>query len=229
MYGNSCLATYVVPYLSGWCWLLTYFPLPRLNTRRFVHGKGTDREEATIPTFVMVAHSFPRPRSQLPSREREVQFEDLEEQKVSVAPDSEKVSLFGYMSICARDLGSSDCHFRYPSMWKPGRAPRPTRRSLPLIDSRLVILPVYVLTVILANRAIQSFITGIPLYTTHWGTCILAFVDLSSHSLWATLTNKPSTTQNLDLLIQDIFCSLFYPPRICDTYSAFSPSLSYTN
>jgi len=71
LFANSCLAT--------------------LNTRRFVHGRGTDREEATIPTFVMVAHTLPRPRSQLPTREREVQFEDVEEQKVSVAPDSEKI------------------------------------------------------------------------------------------------------------------------------------------
>jgi hypothetical protein len=69
-------------------------PLPRLNTRRFVQGKGTDREEGTIPTFLMVAHTLPRPRSEYP--QREVQFEDeqeqdVEEQKVSVAPDSDKV------------------------------------------------------------------------------------------------------------------------------------------
>ena len=67
-------------------------PLPRLNTRRFVQGKGTDREEMTIPTFVMVAHTLPRPHSEYP--QREVQFEDeqdVEEQKVSVAPDSDKV------------------------------------------------------------------------------------------------------------------------------------------
>jgi len=74
LYANSCLAL--------------------LNTRRFVHGKGTDREEATIPTFVMVAHTLPGPgpRSQFVPREREVQFEeDTEEQKVSVAPDSDKI------------------------------------------------------------------------------------------------------------------------------------------
>jgi len=120
----------------------------------------------------MVAHTLPRPRSQFLSREREVEFEDVEEQKVSVAPDSEKVSLFGYMSFSARNLDSSDCHFRYPSMWKPGRAPRPTRRSLaPLIDLRLVLLPVYLLTVILANRAVHSFITEFPCipYISHTG------------------------------------------------------------
>jgi len=30
-----------------------------LNTRRFVHGRGTDHEEATIPTFLMVANTLP--------------------------------------------------------------------------------------------------------------------------------------------------------------------------
>jgi len=59
--------------------------------RRFVQGRGTDREEATIPTFVMVAHTIQRPRSQF--LHREVQFEDdMEEQKISVAPDSDKVA-----------------------------------------------------------------------------------------------------------------------------------------
>jgi len=70
LYANSCLAT--------------------LNTRRFVHGRGTDREDVTIPTFVMVAHTLPRVRSAYP--QREVQFDDdLEEQKVSVAPESDKI------------------------------------------------------------------------------------------------------------------------------------------
>jgi hypothetical protein len=32
-----------------------------LNTRRFVHGRGTDHEEATIPTFLMVANTLPAP------------------------------------------------------------------------------------------------------------------------------------------------------------------------
>jgi hypothetical protein len=59
--------------------------------RRFVHGRGTDREEATIPTFVMVPHTIQRPRSLfLP---REIQSEDdVEQQKISVAPDSDKVA-----------------------------------------------------------------------------------------------------------------------------------------
>jgi len=70
LYANSCLAT--------------------LNMRRFVHGRGTDREEATIPTFVMVAHTIQGPRSQF-----QVQFEDdVEEQKISVAPDSDKIPQF---------------------------------------------------------------------------------------------------------------------------------------
>ncbi|KAH9999633.1 hypothetical protein BJV74DRAFT_162596 [Russula compacta] len=72
LYANSCLAT--------------------LNTRRFVHGRGTDREEATIPTFVMVAHTLPHSVYPQQQREREVQFEeDVEQQKVSVAPDSDKI------------------------------------------------------------------------------------------------------------------------------------------
>ncbi|KAH9984962.1 hypothetical protein BJV77DRAFT_1071690 [Russula vinacea] len=77
LYANSCLAT--------------------LNTRRFVHGRGTDREEATIPTFVMVANTIHRPRPQHQYPERDLEREELDEedsedqQKVSVAPDSDKV------------------------------------------------------------------------------------------------------------------------------------------
>jgi hypothetical protein len=77
LYANSCLAT--------------------LNTRRFVHGRGTDREEATIPTFVMVANSIHRPRPQYQYPERDLEREELDEedsedqQKVSVAPDSDKI------------------------------------------------------------------------------------------------------------------------------------------
>jgi len=74
LYANSCLAT--------------------LNTRRFVHGRGTDREEKTIPTFVMVANTIHRPRSQYPQRdlERDGDDDDSEDhQKVSVAPDSDKI------------------------------------------------------------------------------------------------------------------------------------------
>ncbi|KAH8989100.1 hypothetical protein EDB92DRAFT_1817259 [Lactarius akahatsu] len=32
-----------------------------LNTRRFIQGRGTDREEPTIPTFLMVANTLPAP------------------------------------------------------------------------------------------------------------------------------------------------------------------------
>lgn len=64
----------------------------RLNTRRFVHGRGTDREEATIPTFVMVANTIHRARLQCPQRDLEGQDDDsVEQQKVSVAPESDKV------------------------------------------------------------------------------------------------------------------------------------------
>jgi hypothetical protein len=41
LFANSCVAT--------------------LNTRRFIHGRGTDHEEATIPTFLMVANTLPPP------------------------------------------------------------------------------------------------------------------------------------------------------------------------
>jgi len=72
LYANSCVAT--------------------LNTRRFVHGRGTDREEATIPTFVMVANTIHRARLQCPQRDLEGQDDDsVEQQKVSVAPESDKV------------------------------------------------------------------------------------------------------------------------------------------
>ena len=63
----------------------------RLNTRRFVHGRGTDHEEATIPTFLMVANTFTRPRSMHPQREAQLQLGVQQQQKVSVASDSDKV------------------------------------------------------------------------------------------------------------------------------------------
>ncbi|KAN0118517.1 hypothetical protein V8E52_004940 [Russula decolorans] len=80
LYANSCLAT--------------------LNMRRFVHGRGTDREEATIPTFVMVANTIHRARPQYSQRDLErmeqPECEDdsddsVDRQKVSVAPDSDKI------------------------------------------------------------------------------------------------------------------------------------------
>lgn len=75
---------------------------PRLNTRRFVQGRGTDREEATIPTFVMVANTIQRARPQYSQRDLErmeqppcLDYSDdgdsVERQKVSVAPDSDQV------------------------------------------------------------------------------------------------------------------------------------------
>jgi hypothetical protein len=69
--------------------------------RRFVHGRGTDREEATIPTFVMVANTIHRTRPQYSQRDLErmaqPECEDdsddsVDRQKVSVAPDSDKVN-----------------------------------------------------------------------------------------------------------------------------------------
>jgi len=80
LYANSCLAT--------------------LNTRRFVQGRGTDREEVTIPTFVMVNNTVNRQRPQYSPRDlerlRQPEFEDdsddsIIQQKVSVAPDSDKI------------------------------------------------------------------------------------------------------------------------------------------
>ena len=73
--------------------------------RRFVHGRGTDREEATIPTFVMVANTIHRARTQYSQRDLErMEQQRMEQpmceadsdisvdlQKVSVAPDSDKV------------------------------------------------------------------------------------------------------------------------------------------
>jgi len=69
--------------------------------RRFVHGRGTDREEVTIPTFVMVANTIHHARPQYSQRDLErmgqPEFEDdsdysVDRQKVSVAPDSDQVS-----------------------------------------------------------------------------------------------------------------------------------------
>jgi hypothetical protein len=80
LYANSCLAT--------------------LNTRRFVRGRGTDREEMTIPTFVMVAKTIHRSPEQYSQRDlermEEPECEDdsddsVDRQKVSVAPDSDKI------------------------------------------------------------------------------------------------------------------------------------------
>jgi hypothetical protein len=66
-------------------------PDVRLNTRRFVHGKGTDHEQATIPTFLMVSNTFTRPRAMYPQREAQPQLGVQQHQKVSVASDSDKV------------------------------------------------------------------------------------------------------------------------------------------
>ena len=95
MYANSCLATYVYPIQVD---VTVADPVSRLNTRRFVHGRGTDREEATIPTFVMVANTIHRPRMQqyqYPERDLERVEQDDEysedQQKGSVAPDLDKV------------------------------------------------------------------------------------------------------------------------------------------
>lgn len=81
LYANSCLAT--------------------LNMRRFVHGRGTDREEATIPTFVMVANTIHHARPQYSQRDLERieqqqeceddSYDSVDRQKVSVAPDSDKI------------------------------------------------------------------------------------------------------------------------------------------
>ncbi len=97
MYANSCLATCVSPTRSGYT---AADLVNRLNTRRFAHGRGTDREEVTIPTFVMVANTINRQRPEYSPRDLErleqpVAEDDSDDsiiqQKVSVAPDSDKV------------------------------------------------------------------------------------------------------------------------------------------
>ncbi|KAH9002840.1 hypothetical protein EDB86DRAFT_220785 [Lactarius hatsudake] len=55
-----------------------------LNTRRFIHGKGTDREEATIPTFLMVANTLPAPP------ERTLEKRNLRPQRVSITSETDK-------------------------------------------------------------------------------------------------------------------------------------------
>jgi hypothetical protein len=63
----------------------------RLNTRRFVHGRGTDHEEATIPTFLMVDKTFTRPRSMHPQTQFRIGGAQ-HQQNVSVASESDKVT-----------------------------------------------------------------------------------------------------------------------------------------
>lgn len=94
--------------------------------RRFVHGRGTDREEATIPTFVMVANTIHRARPQYSQRDlermEEPECEDdsddsVDRQKVSVAPDSDKVD---HSTLSGSFLVPwlTRRPYRYPSMWK---------------------------------------------------------------------------------------------------------------
>lgn len=77
------------------------------------------------------------------------------------------------------------------------RHAQPRRSLAPLIDLRLVLLPVYFADRNPCQSGSPILYHRIPLYTmhsTHRGTCIVALVDLPSHSLWATLSNKPSST-----------------------------------
>lgn len=60
LYANSCLAT--------------------LNTRRFVHGKGTDREEGTGPTFLMVGN--------LQGRSQNRHIDDMQKSRNAVGVNS---------------------------------------------------------------------------------------------------------------------------------------------
>ncbi|KAH8994301.1 hypothetical protein EDB86DRAFT_3168260, partial [Lactarius hatsudake] len=55
-----------------------------LNTRRFIHGKGTGCKEATIPTFLMVANTLPAPP------ERTLERQNLHPQRVSITSKSDK-------------------------------------------------------------------------------------------------------------------------------------------
>jgi hypothetical protein len=69
VFSAAVLATYnLMP--TNFIYISLYFILCKLfanscvgtlNTRRFVHGRGTDNEEATIPTFLMVANTLPAP------------------------------------------------------------------------------------------------------------------------------------------------------------------------
>jgi len=69
VFSATVLATYnMMP--TNFVYISLYFILCKLfanscvgtlNTRRFVHGRGTDNEEGTIPTFLMVANTLPAP------------------------------------------------------------------------------------------------------------------------------------------------------------------------
>ncbi|KAI0264002.1 hypothetical protein BC834DRAFT_286945 [Gloeopeniophorella convolvens] len=71
LYANSCVAT--------------------LNTRRFVHGKGTDREDATMPTFLMIANPFSRSRGERePKSDTHLEI-GVHQQQISVTSESDKI------------------------------------------------------------------------------------------------------------------------------------------
>ncbi|KAH9053093.1 hypothetical protein EDB87DRAFT_1653918 [Lactarius vividus] len=86
VFSAAVLASYnLMP--SNLIYIALYFiltKLPRLNTRRFIHGRGTDREEATIPTFLMVANTLPAPP------ERTLEKRNVHQQRVSITPESDK-------------------------------------------------------------------------------------------------------------------------------------------
>ncbi|KAH9080266.1 hypothetical protein EDB83DRAFT_2513186 [Lactarius deliciosus] len=92
VFSAAVLASYnLMP--SNLIYIALYFVLSKLfanscvgtlNTRRFIHGRGTDREEATIPTFLMVANTLPAPP------ERTLEKRNVRQQRVSIASESDK-------------------------------------------------------------------------------------------------------------------------------------------
>ncbi|KAH9009700.1 hypothetical protein EDB85DRAFT_2162418 [Lactarius pseudohatsudake] len=92
VFSAAVLASYnLMP--SNLIYIALYFVLSKLfanscvgtlNTRRFIQGRGTDREEATIPTFLMVANTLPAPP------ERTLEKRNVRQQRVSITPESDK-------------------------------------------------------------------------------------------------------------------------------------------
>ncbi|KAI9465013.1 hypothetical protein BJY52DRAFT_1209854 [Lactarius psammicola] len=93
VFSAAVLASYnLMP--SNLIYITLYFVLTKLfanscvgtlNTRRFVQGRGTDHEEATIPTFLMVANTLPV----MPERTHAKR--NMRQQRVSsITPDSDK-------------------------------------------------------------------------------------------------------------------------------------------
>lgn len=97
VFSAAVLASYnLMP--SNLIYVALYFVLSKLfanscvgtlNTRRFVHGRGTDNEAVTIPSFLMVAnHHLPAP----PERTKtQLEAGGSSQRRVSATPDSDKI------------------------------------------------------------------------------------------------------------------------------------------